>query len=353
MCASGGLSRRPRARQAPQAPPPRAAASSSAPRRISRGRSTWSARHARRLRPLKRQAEAADLHERLERQTLEARYALSQDAARAARAALAEAEERAVTTRAERDEAERLLAEVARRREQAEDLAAQSRARELRRAYAAPLRGCGRHAARAHPRAAAAAGGATPTPARAARAAGGGGRRVGRGRGGPGRAADRSDREGARARAGRSRSASGASSPLRSTRFGARGGCEDRGGRCRPARRAGRGRGRGRRRRARPAEQAERTAEAAGPPRHDWDQDWPGRPVRTRRGFAFRATPGRLPRPCTSEPGYELALAAVLGPRLTAGADLAAGERLLEEPAPGQRRQRPRRERVVGPRQYL
>ena len=35
-----------------------------------------------RLRPLKRQAEAAELHERLERQTLEARYSLSRDAAR-------------------------------------------------------------------------------------------------------------------------------------------------------------------------------------------------------------------------------------------------------------------------------
>ena len=35
-----------------------------------------------RLRPLKRQAEAAELHERLERQTLEARYALARDAAR-------------------------------------------------------------------------------------------------------------------------------------------------------------------------------------------------------------------------------------------------------------------------------
>src|SRR5687767_9497796 len=46
-----------------------------------------------RLRPLKRQAEAAELHERLERQTLEARYALSRDAARSARLALAEAEE--------------------------------------------------------------------------------------------------------------------------------------------------------------------------------------------------------------------------------------------------------------------
>ena len=48
-----------------------------------------------RLRPLKRQAEAAELHERLERQTLEARYTLARDAAREARAALAGAEERA------------------------------------------------------------------------------------------------------------------------------------------------------------------------------------------------------------------------------------------------------------------
>src|SRR6187551_1530774 len=46
-----------------------------------------------RLRPLKRQAEAAELHERLERQTLEARYRLVSDAAREARAGLAAAEE--------------------------------------------------------------------------------------------------------------------------------------------------------------------------------------------------------------------------------------------------------------------
>ena len=84
-----------------------------------------------RLRPLKRQAEAAELHERLERQTLEARYTLAQDSWRAARAALAEAEERATAARAERDEAERLLAAVARRREEAEEaFATQSRARE-------------------------------------------------------------------------------------------------------------------------------------------------------------------------------------------------------------------------------
>ena len=84
-----------------------------------------------RLRPLKRQAEAAELHERLERQTLEARYSLSRDAARSARLALAEAEERARTARGGRDEAERLLGEVARRREQAEEaFAAQTRDRE-------------------------------------------------------------------------------------------------------------------------------------------------------------------------------------------------------------------------------
>ena len=84
-----------------------------------------------RLRPLKRQAEAAELHERLERQTLEARYSLARDAARSARLALSEAEERARAARAERDEAEQLLGEVARRREEAEDaFAAQTRDRE-------------------------------------------------------------------------------------------------------------------------------------------------------------------------------------------------------------------------------
>src|ERR671915_1096100 len=84
-----------------------------------------------RLRPLKRQAEAAELHERLERQTNEARYTLARDAARSARASLVAAEERARAARGERNEAERLLAEVARRREEAEEaFAAQSRDRE-------------------------------------------------------------------------------------------------------------------------------------------------------------------------------------------------------------------------------
>ena len=93
-----------------------------------------------RLRPLKRQAEAAELHERLERQSLEARMTLTSDAARGARAALAVAEERARAARAERDEAERLLAEVAGRREAAEQaFAAQCRERErVQRAASTP-----------------------------------------------------------------------------------------------------------------------------------------------------------------------------------------------------------------------
>jgi chromosome segregation protein len=84
-----------------------------------------------RLRPLKRQAEAAELHQRLERQSLEAARELAGDDLRAARADLAEAERAAATARAERDQAEALLAEVAQRREAAEEAFAEhSRARE-------------------------------------------------------------------------------------------------------------------------------------------------------------------------------------------------------------------------------
>jgi chromosome segregation protein len=74
-----------------------------------------------RLRPLKRQAEAAELHERLERQASEARWELARDRVREARAKLAFAERAAATARAARDEVERELAEVARRREAAEE----------------------------------------------------------------------------------------------------------------------------------------------------------------------------------------------------------------------------------------
>jgi chromosome segregation protein len=74
-----------------------------------------------RLRPLKRQAEAAELHERLERQTDEARWTVAREHVRAAAAALAEAEASVATARAAATETERELAEVAGRRERAEE----------------------------------------------------------------------------------------------------------------------------------------------------------------------------------------------------------------------------------------
>jgi len=84
-----------------------------------------------RLRPLKRQAEAADLHQRLERQSLEARLALARDSARGARTTLAGAEAAAASARSEREAAESRLAAVAARREAAERaFAGHARARE-------------------------------------------------------------------------------------------------------------------------------------------------------------------------------------------------------------------------------
>src|SRR5438093_7254486 len=84
-----------------------------------------------RLRPLKRQAEAAELHERLERQSLEARLELLQDACAAALRDLAEAEEAAAAARAELDAAEGELGEVTARRQAVEEAFAQhSRERE-------------------------------------------------------------------------------------------------------------------------------------------------------------------------------------------------------------------------------
>ncbi len=73
-----------------------------------------------RLRPLKRQAEAAELHERIERQTVEARWELVRDDARTRRAALAAAEVAAAAARTARDEAQQQLGAVAVRREAAE-----------------------------------------------------------------------------------------------------------------------------------------------------------------------------------------------------------------------------------------
>jgi chromosome segregation protein len=75
------------------------------------------AREARsRLRPLKRQAEAAELHERLEQQILQARWELAKDASRACRIELAGAETRVGQARVQRAEIERKLQETIDRR---------------------------------------------------------------------------------------------------------------------------------------------------------------------------------------------------------------------------------------------
>src|ERR671914_779463 len=68
-----------------------------------------------RLRPLKRQAEAAELHERLERQSLEARWTLAREDARAALAGLAAAEAAVAAARAAAAETEEELRAVAAR----------------------------------------------------------------------------------------------------------------------------------------------------------------------------------------------------------------------------------------------
>ena len=84
-----------------------------------------------RLRPLKRQAEAAELHERLARQSDEARWTLARDGSRAAAAALADAEARVAAARASAGATEAELRAVAQRREAAERaLAARSDERE-------------------------------------------------------------------------------------------------------------------------------------------------------------------------------------------------------------------------------
>jgi chromosome segregation protein len=97
-----------------------------------------------RLRPLKRQAEAAELHARLERQTLEARWELARDEVRAQRQALEQAQSEAAEARARREQLERELEALAVRREAAEEaLASRSAQREelSRRCFAAQSAG--------------------------------------------------------------------------------------------------------------------------------------------------------------------------------------------------------------------
>jgi chromosome segregation protein len=72
------------------------------------------------LRPLKRQAEAAELHQRLERQMLETRLELAREALRARRLQLGEAETAVQEARAAREEVEGGLQEIVERRSLAE-----------------------------------------------------------------------------------------------------------------------------------------------------------------------------------------------------------------------------------------
>ncbi len=93
-----------------------------------------------RLRPLKRQAEATELHERLERQTLEARWELARDDLGIRSEALGESVTAVEEARSRRVEVERELESLAAQREAAEEaLAARSAEREelSRRCFAA------------------------------------------------------------------------------------------------------------------------------------------------------------------------------------------------------------------------
>ncbi len=88
-----------------------------------------------RLRPLKRQAEAAELHERLERQTVEARWELARDDVSSRRQAVAAAQAGVEDVRSRRASVERELEELAARREAVEEALADrsSRREELSR----------------------------------------------------------------------------------------------------------------------------------------------------------------------------------------------------------------------------
>ena len=291
-----------------------------------------------RLRPLKRQAEAAELHARLERQSLEARFELSRDETRAARGALADAEERARTARAERDEAERLLAEVGRRRERAEHaFAEQSRERERLqgRVYAARaahdriamrlerVREQGVAAAERRERRERQIELLEQQAAADASLSAEGER--------PARRMEAIEAELAELDAGRERRLAGELSELERELARARlelERCERSAGELRSsletAERSAESARDERREAERAAEAARATAARAGAELAALNQF-----VRGASAAAGDARP--LAERLQVEAGYELALAAVLGPRLTAGvvADLAAGERLL------------------------
>jgi chromosome segregation protein len=292
-----------------------------------------------RLRPLKRQAEAAELHERLERQTLEARLELSRDAARETRRTLTEAERRVQAARSERDEAEGRLAEVARRREQAEEaFAAQTRERERLQGRLYAARSAAERIAMRLERVreqAAAAGERRERRLRqlemlegqaAAEA------RLAAEEDGPAERIAAIERELTALEAGReerlARELAGLEAELGAARV-----------RSAELERAAADR-------RRELDAAERAAEVARATRREAERAAEAARTRAAQAGAELAAANRFVRGVAGswegarplaeelhvEPGYELALAAALGPRLTAGivSDLAAGERLLD-----------------------
>ena len=310
-----------------------------------------------RLKPLKRQAEAAELHERIERQTDEARWTLARDAARAPRPPRWPRRRRRSPPRAQAaDATEAELREVAERREQAEQaLAARGDEREgLSNRF---------HAARsAHER----IGMRLESARQAVDDAGGARRPAPLGAGGARRAeaeADTGD-DGAAERVAASSPSSSSSRRTARVRL-ARGGRRAGGAPAAAAEEALRlgeeadaepprpqGGRRGRRGRARRARrELERTAEAA---RREAARV--GAELAKVNQFlrAQAGAPGGAPALADGverAPGYELALAAALGPRLRAAvaADLDEAARLLDRAgrdggaalvAPGARRRR-------------
>ena len=309
-----------------------------------------------RLRPLKRQAEAAELHARLERQTLEAQWELVRERVRAELVALAAAEAEVAAGRERRQELERAMQRVAAEREQAEAaLAARSAQREelSRRSFlaagAADRIGYRADAVRAAERTVrerlergraltaqleAEAAGDLADPATAARIAELERRLAAleRDREAELAAPAGGSRERARRRAHRAR-------PAR---------VRDRGGTADP----GRGRARASRRRAR------RCASASGRWRRPGGRP-PGSaaswPPSTSSCAASRPPAGRAADALADElevdPGYELALAAALDGRLGAAlVDDRAGGQLAARRRRSRRRSGTRARRIAGPR---
>ena len=316
-----------------------------------------------RLRPLKRQAEAAELHERIERQSLEARMTLAADApARAPRRAGRGGGRAPARRGAERDEAERLLAEVKApprggrggvRRAQpgARAAAGEPLRRGLRRRAhpdaprARPRPGHGRRRAARAP--GAAAGLARGRGSRSRRRAGAARRRRASAAAGEGDDAARASGTGCPPRSGSARSsascpastptprsAAAASSPGSSRELAA--------ARARAARAAGArwttGAPRSTPPSARPTRhaparrEAERAVEAARSRAADAGAELAALNRLVRGAGAAPGGEPALVEGLKAEAGFEPALAAALGARLTAAVveDLAAGEQLLD-----------------------